>query len=130
MANKNMVTYLSILKNEWQRIGRHPFTVFSKRIRQLKLLKVVDATSSSVQHHFAGERAQGPRLSDGIWIRTIVIQRATCTSMQKTAGEMKMLATPSIQREQLALMMSVKAFQTLNSTMEIGRASCRERCSS
>lgn len=56
-----MITYQNHnLKNAWPKIGPHPFTDFSIRVPQLNLLTVVVATSSSVPHLFAKERARGP----------------------------------------------------------------------
>ena len=56
------VTYQDhhMLKNEWQKIGRHPFTAFSSRAPKSKLLTVDVAMSSSVPRHFAREKARNP----------------------------------------------------------------------
>jgi hypothetical protein len=56
-----MITYQNYnLKNEWPKIGPHPFTDFSIRVPQLKLSTVVVATSFNAPHLFAKERARGP----------------------------------------------------------------------
>jgi hypothetical protein len=57
IPSKIHASHLPRLKKKWPKIGRHLFMAFSSRALKLKLLTVDAATSSSVPHRFAEEKA-------------------------------------------------------------------------